>query len=210
MLKKNRSHNGNLVRYAVPALLTAVICVSTPVMADDSEMIPYTVLNGKYELSLPQNYDVLIKNEEISGETASEHGVTQEQLAAYVALSFDEMIAVSQDEPMQDCDTIRLKVKEDKYPAVGNLKNLSTAERTLWADEMMSGFGESKDYEFYETDSACFIVFEYNLIFPQLRYATVIDDDMIYLYYDAEHTGETNDEIKNKMEKIADTFSFAE
>ena len=42
----------------------------------------------------------------------------------------------------------------------------------------------------------------------QLRYAAIIDGDMIYLYYDAARTGEINEEIEAKLKQIADTFSY--
>ena len=51
-------------------------------------------------------------------------------------------------------------------------------------------------------------MFEYNVIYPELRFATMIDGDMIYLYYRAAGAGEINEEIKTQMKEIADTFSF--
>lgn len=209
-MKKNNSFTGNLLRCAAVVLLTALMFFSNSVKAysNNSDMVPYTVKSGTYKLSVPSMYDVLIKGQDVSEETASSHGVTQGQLSAYISLSFDELIAVSKDEPMSDCDTIRLKIKEDSYPEIGSLNDYSTFEKRLIADALLSGMVTSDSYELYETDEICFIVFEYGLINPQLRYATIIDGDMIYLYYDAARTGEINEEIEVKLKEIADTFSY--
>ena len=181
--------------------------------SNSSEMVPYTLKNGTYKLLVPSMYDVLIKGQDISKETASSHGLTQEQLTLYLRLSSEDLIAVLQNEPMPDCDTIRLKIKEDKYSEVENLKDFSSFEKKIIADGLITGMNNagmnvSDGYELYETGDVCFIVFECKPIYPEIRYATIIDEDMIYLYYKADGTGEINEEIRTKMKKIADTFSY--
>ena len=178
------------------------------------ETIEYTLMDGKMKLEIPDDYNVLIKGEtEITDEIASSLGTDKERLDLFLSLQGSNLLAVKKGETLSGGNSgeIHVRIKPDKYEGIDNLADVPELMQTMLAEAMISGFkGGNDEYQFYRTPDACFIVFDFdlNMMGYEARYATIVDEAMIYIYYHVEN-GEISDQERQMMQDIVDTVRFS-
>ena len=166
----------------------------------------YSLMEGRLKVTLSDDYDVYIKNvTEITQEMADHHGLDKERLELYLSMQGSDLLAVKKGELLGGrSDEIHIRIKPDSYTGIDNFNQLSGMEQNILADALVSGFNDAGDYELHHTEDMCFIVFETDLLGKQLRYATIVDEAMIYLYY--KPIGELTDENRRTLRDVADTM----
>jgi len=167
-------------------LLTIIDSLSEePVEADD---IPESASAGK-EYYFPDagltmtfsedEFDVLTQDNTDNQLALERQGLTQEQADLYLSLTGYALKAVPVGQNLkEDATIITLNIKEPKYDALEDLKDLSPTEKNLMAQALISSFGLSS-YDWYSTDDAEYIVFDWN---NEVRYATIKQERMVYVF----------------------------
>ena len=172
--------------------------------------IEYTLMDGKMKLNISDEFNVLIKGEtQITDEIAASFDTDKERLELYLSMQGSDLLAVRKGESLSGGNSgeIHVRIKPDKYNDISNLADLSELEQNMIAKTLISGFPGIDDYELYKTSDACFIVFEVNMMGNEIRYATVIDGAMIYVFYHLED-GDITDQDRQMMRDIVDTVHF--
>ena len=169
----------------------------------------YTLMDGKMKVVIPPEYDVLIKNTTlITDEIAASHGTSADKLETWLSLQGNDLVAVEKGGLLDgSSDEIGIRIKTGSYEGVDNFKDYPDSLKELLAEPMVSGFQGTNGYQLYETEDACFIVFEPNMLGEEIRYATIVDENMIYLIYKPE-SGTVTDEMRDTLRRIADTVRF--
>lgn len=85
---------------------------------------------------------------------------------------------------------IRFNIKDPKYTGVSSLRELSEEEKSMFASNLMISFGIDRNkYEWLSTDDIDWIKFEWSVNDGnEIRYATIIDECMIYVIFRREGT----------------------
>ena len=169
----------------------------------------YILMDGKMKVEIPSSYDVLCKgNGNYTEEFAASHGTTKDKLDLWLSLQGNDLIAVAPGAMLgKSSDEICIRIKPGKYTGVDNFKDFSDADKKYLADAMISGFSGTDGYQFYDTEDAAYIVFNMNVLGEQLRYATIVDEAMIYIFYESAE-GPVTDEERQILQQIVDTVRF--
>lgn len=98
-----------------------------------------------------------------------------------------------------------VNLKSDKYPEIGTLSELFQEDKDVLEFTLIASFPETNGYKWYSTDSADYIVFETQFMEKEIRYATIVDGCMIYIFL---NNPDENEEWKPELQKIIDTIEF--
>ena len=180
-----------------------------PETSGTEEWKDYTLMDGKMQISFPETYDVFISGvTEITDEIAEAQGVEKERLELYLSIQGSDLIAVKEGEKLSgESDRINVRIKPDQYEEIDNFKTLSKELKELTATLLVGGFSETGEYELYETENACFIVFKADILGEEVRYATIKNGAIIYLFYKP-GSGVVADEDREILRTIADTVRW--
>lgn len=103
---------------------------------------------------------------------------------------------------------IKVNLKPDKYTEIGSLKDLSQADREAVAATISGSFQESDGYEWYETDSADYFVFDTVIMaHNETRYATIVNGCMVYIFVSSSE-GKVDESLRLELQNIVDTVGF--
>ena len=177
--------------------------------AVDATGTEYSLMEGRMSVVIPAEYDVLVKGQTlISEEIAAAHGTSAEKLETWLSMQGNDLVAVTEGGRLDgSSDEIGIRIKPGSYEGVENFKDFPDDSKKILADAIVSGFQGSNGYDLYETEEACFIVFEANMLGEEIRYASIIDESMIYLIYKPA-SGKLTDEARTLLQQIADTVRF--
>ena len=135
-------------------------------------------------------------------------GLPQEKVDLLMRLSGRELRAVPVGESLADSKTtLYVRIKPDTYPGLDNLRDLPQGLKDELAAALVSGFPKCDGYEWHSSDCADYIVFETVLTENETRYATIVDDSMIYIIL-TNSKGKNDEEAHQKLQKIVDTIEF--
>ena len=159
----------------------------------------YTFMDGKLTLQFdPAEYDVYTQDNSDMTEVLERQGLTQAQMDMYMQGLGYQLMAVPAGESFLDCDwRFLLHVKAPKYDDIKNLKDFGTAYEKFLCGTIVRGFGVSQ-WDLVQTDAVDYFVFE---ALNSVRYATIVDERMIYLYITAEK-GSVTDEQREALRAI--------
>ena len=178
--------------------------------SENDSVMEYTLMDGKMKVEIPSEYNVLIKDKTlITDEIAASYGLTAEKLETWLSLQGNDLVAVENGGQLDgSSDKIGIRIKMGGYEGVDNFKDYPESFKKLTAEALITNFPETNGYELYETENASFIVFETNMLQgEELRYATVVDENMIYLIYNSA-SGKLTDEMRKTLRQIASTVQF--
>lgn len=172
--------------------------------------------SGEYRISdIPgkikviKKYHVYSLDNEYTPEMCTAQGVDIDEVTKYLKLTKEHtnvnMILVPANEPLVSPNfEIQIKVK-DKYAEIKNLNDLSEPVYETTASALVAGF--NTDYETYKTNNVKWIVFDCFVSTNQVRYATILNGKMIYIF-GQNKSGTVTDEQRNDIKEIVDSFEF--
>ena len=170
-----------------------------PEAEEAGQRIEIKALDGS--ICIPDGYYAFSEDLPYTEEMLRDINVAPANFEAAMPLLQGQTIIVPAGEPFSDSLTIYLKVKDKKYDDI-TLAELSDADFKLFAGTVVLGFGVS-DYETVEGNGLRFFVFNADQGMGNvLRFATVLNGHMIYLYV---NTGKENpdEELVEMMTDMA-------
>ncbi len=172
---------------------------------DETDIGSYTVMDGHITVYLDRNaFDVFLQDNSDNQEALEHQGVTRAQMDLYMNGVGYDIMGVPCDQSIKDCDwRFILHVKDPAYEGIDNLKNLGEIEKGMLGDTLAASFAID-DYELYQTEDVDYIVFE---ALNSLRYATIIDGRMIYIYIHMDH-GSVTDSERELLRSIIDRIDW--
>lgn len=134
-------------------------------------------------------------------------GYDATRINSYMALSNYELAVSYIDEDLL-IFSVNVRVKKDMYGDIGSFKELPSYLRPSVMDVLVSGFNGASDYTIYERDDVCYCVFDcVTSGYYERRYATVYDDDMIYVFAQREGEPLTDADLE-LLETIIDSMEY--
>ena len=151
----------------------------TDVSATDSQEYPVQKLNGS--IRVPDGYYVFAEGLDYTSQMCEAINVSTANMERALHLLQGQTLIVPAGEPYADSVHFFLKVKEKAYDDI-TLSELSMSEYNMIASAIVGSFGVH-DYDTVEGNGLRFFVFSYNQgLGDILRYATIINGHMIYVY----------------------------
>lgn len=145
----------------------------------------YEFLSGKMAVVMSEDeYDVFTEDTPFDSPALAHQKLEKDRVDLYVVLSGYSLIAVPVGDSLADSQfEIKVNIKEPKYDAISNLKDLDQDVKDECALALVSSFSaDTNTYTWCETPYVDWIVFECDMqISKELRYATIIDGRMIYI-----------------------------
>ena len=179
------------------------LCVDSPEEAPeepgDGADGEYVFMDGKLTLRFdPTAYDVYLQDNSGNVEMLEKQGLSVENMDQYMNMLGYQLMAIPAGTPFRDAKwRFLLHAKAPAYPSLKNLKDLSEIEKRVLCNAIMSGFGDS-NWELVKSDTVDYIAFE---ALNSVRYATVVDERMVYLYV-ASEDGPVTDEHREALRSI--------
>ena len=170
-LETGSSHNNDSTEF--PA--------STEEDERDAESTEYAVekLNGS--IRVPNGYYVFGEDIEFTEQMCEDIGTSIENVRKAIPLLQGQTLIVPSDEAFAESVHFYLKVKEKKYDDI-TLSELPMSDYRTVASTIVSSFGV-RDYETVEGNGLRFFVFTADQgLGAVLRYATILNGHMIYVY----------------------------
>lgn len=169
----------------------------------------YSFENGLLTVTMDEDkYDIITQDNTNNQRSVERQGYGQERLDLYMTLSGYALQAVPVGQSIADADEIyRINIKDKNYPGLMNLKDMSDIDINLLATALVTGFnGSNQSYDLYQTDQAVYIVFNCDSVKGNIetRYATVIDERMIYFFNEVEDASKL-DESNATLKAIVDS-----
>ncbi len=135
-----------------------------------------TELYGR--ITVPDDYYVFGEEIDYTEEMCRESGLEPDQMKQYLELSPDQVQIIPRGESFTDPSIkFLLYVNHNEHPSI-SFDRLSEEEYKVVADSIIAKY-EGLDYTTVEHDGIRFMVFGDGKV---LRYATVLDSSMIYIY----------------------------
>lgn len=188
-----------------------IVSNAEPVLESESssKLRKYLLLDGKVSIELSEDeYDVFEIDNTNNQLALERQGLPQEKVDLLMRLSGRELRAVPVGESLADSKTtLYVRIKPDTYPGLDNLRDLPQGLKDELAAALVSGFPKCDGYEWHSSDCADYIVFETVLTENETRYATIVDDSMIYIIL-TNSKGKNDEEAHQKLQKIVDTIEF--
>ncbi|MCQ2497696.1 MAG: hypothetical protein MJ133_01815 [Lachnospiraceae bacterium] len=179
---------------------------SAPVIENEPEEVStalYPVKEADAGFLVPEGYMAISRDVELTDEEVDKLGYSRDKIERYLSLTFYDVIILPEGYNFSNTPVeFRIEVKNPEYDGI-NFGELSKPEQEAIAQVLILGFNEDK-YELVKTDTTTFIKFYTKLQKPELRYATIIDGRMIYIY--ATEDGGIEDKYADVLESIV--FSF--
>lgn len=172
----------------------------------------YIFLNGKMTIPLSEDaYNVLVEDIDPNSPAIARLGLDKSRIDQYMRMASTSLEAypVSAGGIGNSDLSLNLKIKEPEYTGVYSLNNFTQEEREAFALEMLSSFTDVRgDYAWFESNGIPWLVFECDMsLNKQLRYATVIDGRMIYLYF-AKSSDYPNAEEAEELKAIVQSIKW--
>lgn len=162
-------------------------------------------------LGVSDDYYVYSLESEYTDEMCRAQGTDKATVDTYMQLCGNDMIIVPTNTTFGDpAFKIDIRVKSDKDYGIDNLKTLDEATFKLVADTLALSFsmtGDPVSYTVYENDTAKYIVFDWTVLEPERRYATIIKGKMIYFIAEADGNSISQDQDA-QVREIIDTLQY--
>ncbi|MER2142641.1 MAG: leucine-rich repeat domain-containing protein [Eubacteriales bacterium] len=193
-------------RDAMEADIMQAVCIYTPEPepTEQPEAAPpsgqsYSFMDGRLTVNLdPAVYDVFLQDNAENEAVLERQGLTRDKMDAYMQGVDYQLMAVPAGTPFLESDwRFLLHIKAPKYKGIRNLKDFSETEKRLLIDTIVRSFHVS-DWQLVHTDAVDYFVFE---ALGSVRYATIVDERMIYLYIKAEN-GQVTDAHREALRAI--------
>ena len=156
-------------------------------------------LPGSFAVS--EGYNVYSKDSGYTEEMCKQQGLEYEKVSQLLSLSsYDVMIIPATQKYSIDDFKILIRIKSGKEYYINNLNDLNNKEINDFATGLVTGFGESK-YDIVEGNNKKFIVFNTRISLNELRYATMLNNKMIYVF--AQYNNSITDKQKTALREIA-------
>lgn len=151
---------------------------------------------------VPNGFYVIREDYPITEQMCSDIGVEFDNIQMAISMLQEQTLIVPCNEPYSSSLHYYIKVKDKKYKDI-TLSELSDTECSLIVSTVVSSFGVD-DYEIVERNGLRFFVFNNGNV---LRYATIINGHMIYVYSNMLSESAT-EEQKTVLEKIAFSIRY--
>ena len=182
--------------------------ITTEQITTDSIQNETHIENNTFNLSqlpgsfaVPDGYNVYSKDSGYTEKMCKQQGIEYEKMSQLLSLSsYDVMIIPATQKYSIDDFKILIRIKSGKEYYINNLNDLTNKEINDIATGLVTGFGESK-YDIVEGNNKKFIVFNTRISLNELRYATMLNNKMIYVF--AQYNNSITDEQKNALREIA-------
>jgi len=132
-------------------------------------------------------------------------GKDQATMDLYMQMSNLVFKAAPVDQDLADY-SLNIRIKPDRYTDIGSVASLAASDRNTWGAALATSMG-TNDFEMIEINGVCYCVYDYNIIGAQQRYATVYDDDMIYIYLDSK-LGALTEEDRTLLRQFVESISY--
>lgn len=150
---------------------------------------------------VPDGFYVIGEDYPITEQMCSDIGVEFDKMQTAISMLQGQILIVPCNEPYSSSSHYYIKVKDKKYEDI-TLSELSESECSLIVSAVVDSFG-AVGYEIEERNGLRFFVFTADQGYGNvLRYATIIDGHMIYIYSNTLQDG-AEEEIRSTLEKIA-------
>ena len=161
----------------------------------------YTISRLPGTFSVPAGYHVYSKESGYTREMCDSQGIDYEGMGKYLDMGTVDAMIVPAEQMYQDAEVkINIRIKDEKDYHMDDLAAISTAELKLVAETLVTGFGQS-DYEIVEGNGLRYIVFSTKIVSDEIRYATIINGKMVYVY--AQFSGELSPQRAEDLRQIA-------
>ncbi len=169
----------------------------------------YRITDIPAKITVNEKYHVYSLDNEYTAEMCASQNVDMDKMKTYLELTKEysnvNMILIPADNPISTTDfEIHIKVKEKGWD-VKNLADLSDYEYKQVADALVAGF--DTDYTTYETNDTKWVVFDCFISTNQMRYATVLNGKMIYIF-GQNKIGPVTEEQRNDLKEIVTSLKF--
>ena len=159
-------------------------------------------------IDIPNGFDTYLLNN-TSEQVLKEQNVTQAQINEYLNLAKKEVeILPCGDDIRNPSYAISVRSKEPKAPynEIDNLLSLSESEIANFAESFVAEFGVN-EYNILETPNALFIGFRWNPAGDEMRYLTLADKKLIYIFGNKQ-SGNLSEQDLVDLEQVATSFTL--
>lgn len=199
---------------AAPTVTPTVTPAITPTITPTNKMTggdKVYIPEVPAKLKVPKDYDYFFAETPTDSRSLKNQGLSKSNMDKYMQLSNLAFLALRSDEKFSSNQAaeicIRVKGDKDWYEEIGDLRNLPENEYQEFAQSIASSFVGNTYYDTYETANAKFIVFD--CFGTEIRYATILNDKMIYIYVSDKHSRQCEKYIPALL-VIVDSFKLAD
>lgn len=149
----------------------------------------YLLNNGLIVLTLDDTkYNIISKDNDESSRTLTRLPYSKEELDSFASLNNYDLTIFPIDTDLNEF-SIHIRIKEDSHLGINNIADFDEDVSNWFFEIMMNGF-DVEQYHTVRINGILFCVFDWQIMgSTQRRYATIYDEDMIYIW--AEREGKT-------------------